>query len=186
MAALHEPEAAGTAGDLGDLPGVEISPFLTVELLRLGEEQRLAGEVDAVPEHVRRATDVGITVHEPLDLEPAGRQRHRAVEHGDLPRLPAVQLAGKCEHGAAAEGDDDGAATKALKRDRARPVQRRLALEEAHLGLRESVLDQRQRLDCAEEQDVPVLAREQQPRPGGAALAVLGPLHLVEDEHLAR
>ena len=36
-----------------------------------------------------------------------------------------------------------------------------------------------------EQEDVPVLAREQQPRPGGAALGVVGPLHLVEHEHLA-
>ena len=33
---------------------------------------------------------------------------------------------------------------------------------------------------------MPVLAGEEQPRPGGAALAVVGPLHLVEDENLAR
>ena len=108
MAALDEPEAARPAGDLGDLPGVEIAPLLAVELLRLGEEQRLAREIDAVPEHVRRAADVGLPVHEALDLEPTRRQRHRAVEHGDLPRLPAVQLAGEREHGTPAEGDDDG------------------------------------------------------------------------------
>ena len=32
---------------------------------------------------------------------------------------------------------------------------------------------------------MPVLAGEQQPRPGRPALVVVGPLHLVEDEHLA-
>ena len=45
--------------------------------------------------------------------------------------------------------------------------------------------DQRQRLDGAEQEDVPVLAREQQARPGGSALGVVRPLHLVEHEHLA-
>ena len=33
---------------------------------------------------------------------------------------------------------------------------------------------------------MPVLAAKEQPRPGGAALGVVRPLHLVEDEHLAR
>ena len=51
---------------------------------------------------------------------------------------------------------------------------------------RERALDERQRVERAEQQDVPVLAGEQQLRPGGAALLVVGPLHLVEDEHLAR
>ena len=166
VTALHEPEAARAAGDLRDLPGVQVAPLLAVELLRLGEEQRLARKVDAVAEDVGRATDRGLAVHEPLDLQPAGRKRHRAVQHGDLPRLPAVELAGKREHCAAAERDHDRAGPKALERDRAGPVERRLALEEAHLGLRECVLDQRQRLDGAEEEDVPVLAGEQQPRPG--------------------
>ena len=78
---------------------------------------------------------VACAVHEALDLEPPRRERHRAVEHGDLPRLPAVQLAGEREHGAAAERDDDRAGPQALERDRARPVERRLALEEADLGL---------------------------------------------------
>ena len=129
---------------------------------------------------------VACAVHEALDLEPPRRERHGAVEHGDLPRLAAVQLAGEREHRAAAEGDHDRARRQALERDRPRPVERRLALEEADLGLRKGVLDERERLDRAEQEDVPVLAGEQQPRPGGAALGVVGPLHLVEHEHLAR
>ena len=44
---------------------------------------------------------------------------------------------------------------------------------------------ERQRLDGAEQQDVAVLAAEQEPCPRGAALLVLGPLHLVEHERLA-
>ena len=71
MAALDEAEAAGAARDLRDLPGVQVAPLLAVELLRLGEEQRLAGEVDAVPEHVGGAADVGLPVQEALDLERA-------------------------------------------------------------------------------------------------------------------
>ncbi len=35
-------------------------------------------------------------------------------------------------------------------------------------------------------EDVAVVAREQEARPGRAALGVVGPLHLVEHEHLAR
>ena len=65
------------------------------------------------------------------------------------------------------------------------PVERRLALEEADLDLRERVPHERQRLDRAEQQDVAVLAAEHEPRPGRAALLVLGPLHLVEHERLA-
>ena len=166
MTALYEPEAAGAAGDLRDLPGVQISPLLAVELLRLGEEQRLAGKVDSVTEDVGRTADRGLAADEPLDLQPAGCKRHRAVQHGDLPRLPPVELACKGEHCAPAERDHDGAGPKALERDRTGPVERRLALEEAHLSLWEGVLDQRQRLDRAEEEDVPVLAGEEQPRPG--------------------
>ena len=52
MTALDEAEAARAARDLGDLPRVQVAPLLAVELLRLGEEERLAGEVDAVAEHV--------------------------------------------------------------------------------------------------------------------------------------
>ena len=112
-------------------------------------------------------------------------ERHRAVEDGDAARLPAVQLPGEREHGAAAEGDDDRPGLRLWKETRAGPVERRLALEEADLGVGEGVLDERQRLDGAEQEDVPVLAGEQQARPGRAALGVVGPLHLVEDEHLA-
>ena len=185
VAALDEAEAAGAAGDLRDLPRVQVAPLLAVELLRLREQERLAGKVDAVAEHVGGAADVGLPVHEALDLEPPRPERHRAVEDGDAARLPPVQLPGEREHGAAAERDDDGAGLEALEGDGAGPVERRLALEEADLRLGERVLDERQRLDGPEQEDVLVLAGEQQPRPGGAALAVVGPLHLVEHEHLA-
>ena len=59
MAALVEAEAAGAARDLGDLPRLEVAPLLAVELRRLGEEQRLARQVDAVPEDVGRRADLG-------------------------------------------------------------------------------------------------------------------------------
>ena len=65
------------------------------------------------------------------------------------------------------------------------PVERRLPLEEAHLDLRERVPHERQRLDRAEQEDVAVLAAEHEARPRRAALLVLRPLHLVEDERLA-
>ena len=49
MPALDEAEAAGAAGDLRDLPGVQVAPLLAVELLRLREEQRLAGRLTPWP-----------------------------------------------------------------------------------------------------------------------------------------
>ena len=101
VAALDEAEAAGPARDLGDLPRVQIAPLLTVELLRLGEEQRLAGEIDPVPEHVGGAADGRLAAHEALDLEPARRKRHRAVEDGDPSRLPprAARRRGRARRG---------------------------------------------------------------------------------------
>ena len=99
--------------------------------------------------------------------------------------MELVQLAGEADHGAAAEGDDDRARPEAGDAAAADPVERRLALEEAQLDLRERVPHERQRLDRAEQQDVAVLAAEHEPRPRRAALLVLGPLHLVEHERLA-
>src|SRR4029079_15236483 len=59
VAALDEPEAAGTAGDLRELPRQQGTPLDPVELRRLGEEEGLARQVDAVAEHVGRYTDLG-------------------------------------------------------------------------------------------------------------------------------
>ena len=64
------------------------------------------------------------------------------------------------------------------------PVERRLALEEAHLDLRERVADERQRLDRAEQEDVAVLTAEHEARPRRPALLVLRPLDFVQDERL--
>jgi ketosteroid isomerase-like protein len=185
VAALHEAEAAGPAGDLRDLPRVQVAALLAVELGRLGEEQRLARQVDAVSEDIGCRAEVGRAAAEALDLDAARRERHRAVENRDAAGVTPVQLAGEREHRAAAEGDDHGAGTQALERDRAGPVERRLALEEAHVRVRKRVRDQRQRLHRPEQEDVAVLAGEQQPRPGGPAFGVVRPLHLVEHQHLA-
>ena len=68
VAALDETEPAGAAGDLGQLPGKEVAAHLAVELRRLREEQRLARQVDAVPEHVRGDADVGGAGEKPVDL----------------------------------------------------------------------------------------------------------------------
>ena len=89
---------------------------------RLGEEERLARQIDPVPEDVGRAADVGLSADEAVDLEAARRERHRAVEDGDPARVPPVQLAREREHGAPAEGDDHRARAEALERDRP-PVQ---------------------------------------------------------------
>ena len=86
---------------------------LAVELRRLGEEQRLAREVDAVPEDVGRDADVGRAGQEAVDLLAPRRERHRAVEHGDPARVQPVHLAREREHGLAAERDDDRARCRA-------------------------------------------------------------------------
>ena len=55
--ALDETEAARPAGDLCELPRQEVAPLLPVELRRLGEEKRLAREVDAVAKNVVTTSD---------------------------------------------------------------------------------------------------------------------------------
>ena len=89
MTALDEPETARAAGDLRELPREQVAAHLAVELRRLGEQQRLAGQVDAVTEHVRGDADVGAAGEEPVDLLAARRERHRPVQHGDAVRAGA-------------------------------------------------------------------------------------------------
>ncbi len=118
-----------------------------------------------MPQHVRRRTDLGAAVDEAVDLLAPRRERHRPVEAGDAARMKLVQLPGETDHGAPAERDDDGAGAETVDAAPAGPVEGRLALEVANLDLRERVPDERQRLDRAEQQDVPVLAAEEEPRP---------------------
>ncbi len=136
-------------------------------------------------EHVGRRAHFGLAGDEAVDLLAPGGERHRAVEARDAPRMELVQLTREPDHGAPREGDDHRARAEARDAAAADPVERRLALEEPDLGLRERVPHERQRLNRAEQQDVAVLAAEQEPGPRGAALFVLRPLHLVEDERLA-
>ena len=75
---------------------------------------------------------------------------------------------------------------EAAQRALADELERQHPLEHLDLGLGERVQDERLGVERAEQEDVAVVAREQQPRPGGAALGIVGPLHLVEHEHLAR
>ena len=89
------------------------------------------------------------------------------------------------DHGATAERDDDSPRPKPNDPTPADPVERRLALEEPHVDLRERMPDERQRLDRSEQQDVAIIAAEHQPRPRRPALVVLRPLHLVEHQRLA-
>ena len=98
--------------------------------------------------------------------------------------MQPVHLAGEREHRAAAERDDDGAGRQRAERPLADELERELALEDLELVLREGAIDERERVERAEEEDLAVLAGEQQPRPRRAALGVVGPLHLVEDEEL--
>jgi hypothetical protein len=162
---LDKAEPAGAPRDLRELPGEELTALLAVELDRLGEEQRLAGEVDAVPQDVGGGADRCAAGDEAVDLLPPRRERHRAVEAGDCARVQLVQLAREADHRAAAEGHDDRAGAQAGDRAAARPVERSLALEEADLGLGKRVPHERQRLHGAEQQDVPVFAADQEARP---------------------
>ena len=107
--ALDEPEAPRAAGDLRELPRQQVTPRLAVELRRLGEEQRLAGKVDAVAEHVGGHGHVGRAAEEAVDLLPPRAERHGAVENRDAVRVQPVDLAREREHRLAAERDDDRA-----------------------------------------------------------------------------
>ena len=185
MPALDEAEASGATRDLRELPRQERPSRLAVELRRLGEQKRLAREVHAVPEDIGRDAYLRGPGEEAVDLLAPGGQRHRAVEHRDLARMPPVHLACEREHGTAAERDDDGARRQRLQRPLADEVQGQLSLEDLELGLRERSIDERKRVERAEQQDLPVLAAEQEARPRGAALLVVRPLHLVEHEQLA-
>jgi hypothetical protein len=158
---------------------------VAVELLRLREEQRLARQVDTVAEDVRRGAHVGGAGEKTVDLLPPRREGHRAVEDRDTSGVQLIQLAGEADHRAPAERDDHGARAESGDAALADPLERGLALEEAHVCPRERSLDERQRLDGTEDEDVAVVAPEHEPRPGRAALLVLRPLHLVEDESVA-
>ena len=99
--------------------------------------------------------------------------------------METVDLAREREHRAPAERDDHRSRCERAERPRAHELERELALEDLQLVLRERALHERERVERAEQQDLAVLAGEQEPRPGRAALGVVGPLHLVENEQLA-
>ena len=101
----RSPEPTRAPCDLRELPRLERPTVLAVELRRLREEERLAGKVDPVPEHVGRDADVSTAREEAIDLLPPGRQRHRPVEHGDPVGPEPVHLAREGEHGLPAEAD---------------------------------------------------------------------------------
>ena len=125
-------------------------------------------------------------LEEAVDLLASRAERHGAVEDGDPVGVEPVQLPREREHRLAAERDDDRARRETAERALADELEREDPLEHLHLGLRERLQDERLCVERAEQEDVAVLAREQEPRPGRAALRVVGPLHLVEDEHLTR
>ena len=99
--------------------------------------------------------------------------------------MEPVDLAREREHRLAAERDDDGARRERAQRRAPTNSSGSIRSKTLHLGVGERVQDERLRVERAEQEDVAVLAREQKPRPGRAALRVVGPLHLVEHEHLA-
>ena len=137
-------------------------------------------------EDVGRDAHVRPAVEEAVDLLAPRRERHRAVEHRDPAGMEPVDLAGEREDRLAAERDDDRSRREPAELARADELERELPLVHPELGVRERTPDQRQRVERAEQADVAVLAREQQLRPRRAALLVVGPLHLVEHEHVAR
>ena len=100
--------------------------------------------------------------------------------------METVDLAREREHRAPAERDDDRSRRERAERPRAHELERELALEDLQLVLGKRALHEWERVERAEQEDLAVLAREQEPRPGRAALGVVRPLHLVEDEQLAR
>ena len=141
MPSLDEPETAGAAGDLRELPREQVTPLLAVELRRLGEEERLArGSRRArgrrCHAHVRGAGD------ESLDLLAPGRERHRPVENRDAARVQSVHLAREREHGAAAERDDDGSGCERPQCSRADELERELPLEDLQLVRGERAVDE--------------------------------------------
>ena len=137
-------------------------------------------------EHVGGDGDVRAAAEEAVDLLAPRAERHGAVEHRDPVGVQAVDLAREREHRLAAERDDDRSRREAAERALADELERQDALEDLDLGLRERVQHERLGVERAEHEDVAVVAGEQEPRPGRAALGVVRPLHLVEHEHLAR
>ena len=125
-------------------------------------------------------------VEEAVDLLAPRAERHRAVEHRDAARVQAVDLAREREHRLAAEGDDDGARREAGSERSPTNSSGSMRSKTLTSACGNAFSDERLRVERAEQEDVAVLAGEQQPRPGGAALGVVRPLHLVEHEHLAR
>ena len=124
MAALDEPEAAGAAGDLRELPRQQIPSLDPVELRGLGEEEGLARQVDAVAEHVGRYTDLRAAREEAVDLLPARRERHRPVEHRDAVGPEPVDIARERQYGLAAERDHDRARRERAQLPRADELER--------------------------------------------------------------
>ncbi len=186
VSALDESEAPRPAGDLRELPREQVAPVLAVELRRLGEQQRLAGQVDTVPENVGRDAHVRPTLEEAVDLLAARAERHGAVEDRDPTGMHAVDLAGEREHRLAAERHEHAPRCHGAQLHGADPLERELALEHLHLDPGKRLLDERQRVERAEQPQVAVLARQQQTRPRSPPLLVVGPLHFVEHQHVAR
>ena len=136
-------------------------------------------------EDVRRDAHLRGAVQEAVDLLAPGGERHRAVQHGDAVGSQPVDLAGQREHGSAAEGDDDRPRREPSQLACADELERELPLVDSELRVREGVTDERERVERAEQAEVPVLAGEQELRPGSPPLLVVGPLHLVHDEDVA-
>ena len=138
-----------------------------------------------MPEHVGRDADIRAAREEAVDLLASRRERHRPVEHRNAVGAEAVHLARQREHRPAAERDDDRSGRQRAELTGTDELEGQLSLVDAHLRVGESMPHERQCVERAEQSNMAVLAREEQLRPGCAALLVVGPLHFVEHEHLA-
>ena len=136
-----------------------------------------------MPEHVGGDAHLGAAAEKPIDPRGARPTAWR-LQDCDLARTQPIHLSGEREHPAAAERDDDRSHRERAQCARAHELERELAPRTTAPRPGERLLDER-RVDRAQQQHVAVIAAEQHPRPGGAALRVVRPLHLVEHEHLA-
>ena len=116
-----------------------------------------------MPENVGGHTDVGGSREEAVDLLASRGERHRPVENGNAARMESIHLAA-------------GAARRRLNATMRAPGQRperpfadeferELPLEELQLVLGERALHERERVDGAEKEDLPIPARQEQARP---------------------
>jgi branched-chain amino acid aminotransferase len=185
-ALLGQPEAAGPADHLGQLPQVQRTAAGPVVLGRLGHHHRARGEVDPVADHVGDAEDVELAVKEPLDLRPTGAGRQGAVEHTGAESGGGAHVATEGQHGPTREGHHQRTGGHGGHVDGSTPGERHQALmatdlEHRAVGPSEEVLG----VGRPHQADVAVGRPRQQPAPGPAPVGIVDPVDLVHHQHLS-